>query len=170
MRAQVSGRPLVAIGFLAIWMVGCGSSGGRTGGDTILDQSPIEQVGRMLRTYQKGLKPPTKGDRSLPVYKAAPVPPPRGIKDLMPMAKGFPQAVNAIRGGQVLLFWKTDLTDDPQAGSTVLAFTREVPVSGGQVLLRDGTIQTMTPDEFQAASKPAGAKTDDSQATGTARK
>ena len=155
---------LWTLGFVAALVAGCGASYGQTGGQTILDQTPLEQVGKMLRTYQKGLKPPTKGARDFPVYKPGPVPPPRGLKDLAPMAKGFPHAVNALRSGDVLLFWKTDLADDPDAASTLLAYASEVPNKGGQVLMKNGTVQTMTSAQFQAARKPEGATTDDPSA------
>ncbi len=157
------------VGFVSTLIAGCGAGPGSTGGQTILDQTPLEQVGKMLRTYQKGLKPPAKGARDLPVYKPGPVPPPRGSRDLVPMAKGFPQAVNALRNGDVLLFWKTDLSDDPDAATTLLAYAREVPDLGGQVLMRDGTVQTMTPAQFQAARKPDGVTTAD-PTTAPARK
>ena len=156
---------------LAAFLPGCGVGGSPSGGDTILTQTPVEQVGRMLRTYQKGLKPPGKGakDRDLPVYRPGPVPPPRGPKDLAPLAKGYPHAVRAIRDHEVLLFWKTDLADDPDAAGTVLAYARAVPDSGGQVLLRDGTTRTMTPDQFRAARKPEGASTDEAAGLPAAR-
>jgi hypothetical protein len=146
---------------LATSASGCGGGGNASGKETLLGQTEVEQVGKMLRVYQKGLKPPAKGAKDLPVYRPGPVPPPRGTKDLMPMAKGFPHAVNAIRSRDVLLYWKTDLSDAADASTTILAYHKEVPEKGGQVLMRDGSIKTMSASQFQEARKPEGAKTDD---------
>lgn len=156
MRARPRLLPLL----LVAGLTGCGVVGPSSDEGTVLTQTPVEQVAKMLRTYRKGLKPPPKGPKDLPVYQPGPVPPPRGPKDLAPMAKGYPQAVKAIRDRTVLLYWKTDLSDAPDSSSVVLAYASEVPTAGGQVLMRDGTIQTMTPDQFGAARKPDGASTD----------
>ncbi len=169
MRAKVAIFHLVLASSFALPGFGCGR-GNQAGGETVLDQSDVEQVGKMLRMYQKGLKPPTKGPKDYPVFKSGPVPPPRGTRDILPMAKGFPKAVNAIRDRKVLLYWKTDLSDDPEASSTILAFRKDVPDQGGQVLMRDGTVKSMTASQFQAAKKPEGTKTEDEKPASNTKK
>ncbi len=161
MRTKAMVPGLLIAGLLAASAPGCGATGGRADGESVLEQGPVEQVGRMLRVYQKGLKPPTTGAKDLPVYKPGPVPPPRRAEDIRPMARGFPKAFNAIRDREVLLYWNTDLSDSADAASTVLAFARDVPEGGGQVLMRDDSTRRMTASEFAAARKPEGAKTDD---------
>ena len=38
----------------------------------------------------------------------------------------------------------------------MLAYHKDVPEKGGEVLMQDGTAKKMTAEEFQAAPKPAG--------------
>ncbi len=170
MRANVVVSRFFLTGCLAVLIPGCGGGGVGSGGETVLDQTEVEQVGKMLRVYRKGLKPPTQGAKDYPVYKPGPVPPPRGTRDLAPMAKGFPRAVGAIRDRKILLYWKTDLSDASEAASTVLAFAKDAPEKGGQVLMRDGSVRTMTAGQFQAAPKPEGAKTDEENPASSAKK
>jgi hypothetical protein len=77
--------------------------------------------------------------------------PPRGGKDVARYAPAFSHGSMAVQNGDVIVFWGADLTP----GSTaVLAHERDVPKTGGMVLLQDGeTIKPMTVQEFQAAPK-----------------
>ena len=60
----------------------------------------------------------------------------------------------------MLVYWGAGLSDGPDAASTVLAYQKDVPEKGGEVLMQDGTPKKMTADEFKAARKPEGATTD----------
>lgn len=123
---------------------GCGRGSGRSAGEAeSFEQLSIAQVGQIFRVYQKGQKPP-----------------PTGLRDLLPLERLYPAAVAPIRDNQVLVYWGTGLSDDADAGSTILAYQKDVPVKGGEVLLQDGTARKITAEEFQAARKPAGASTD----------
>ena len=62
----------------------------------------------------------------------------------------IPGAGAAIRNGSIVYVWGTQY----QAGSTsVLAYEKATPESGGYVLLQDGTVKQMTSAEFTAAPK-----------------
>jgi hypothetical protein len=161
MRAVRIGGRVVAAAVLAAVAPGCGGGGHATGGDTWEDQTPVSQLGKLLKVYRKGLKPPAKGAKGVRVYGPAPVPPPRGMADLQPIAKGFPLAMGALRKGDVLLYWNTDLSEDPNDAATVLAFAKEAPETGGEVLLRDGSTRWMSAEAFKSAKKPEGATTED---------
>jgi hypothetical protein len=138
-------RRVVLGAMLAAGVAGCGRSSGRSVGEAeSLEQFSIGQVGQILRVYQKGQKPP-----------------PTGLKDLLRLENGYPAAIASIRDKQVLLYWGAGLSNSPEASSTVLAYHKDVPEKGGEVLMQDGTAKKMTAEEFKAASKPAGATTDE---------
>ena len=77
----------------------------------------------------------------------------------------FPAAVASIKSKEVLVYWGVGISDGPEAASTVLAYHKDVPEKGGEVLMQDGTAKKMTAEEFQAAPKPAGATTEGSGST-----
>jgi hypothetical protein len=124
----------------AIFPFGCGPS---TAGPESTAQLSIGQIGQMFHFFQKGQKPP-----------------PRGPKDLLPLQRQYPAAVNSINSKEVLIYWGVGISDAPEAASTVLAYHKDVPENGGEVLMQDGTSKKMTADEFKAAPKPAGATTE----------
>ncbi|AMV35963.1 hypothetical protein [Planctomyces sp. SH-PL62] len=96
----------------------------------------IEEVGQILRMYKKS------GQGA-----------PKTIKDVIPLANGYPFAVESLRKGDVVLYWGAAF--DPDDSKTVLAYHKDVPTQGGEVLLRDGSAIKMTAEEFQSAPKPA---------------
>jgi hypothetical protein len=66
-----------------------------------------------------------------------------------------PAAINgyaALRDGTCVMLWGGSLPG-ANAGSTVLAYEKAVPEQGGTVLFQDGSIRTVTADEFRAAPK-----------------
>jgi hypothetical protein len=135
--ARACGAVLLA----AILPIGCGPS---TTGPESVAQLSIGQVGQIFHFYQKGQKPP-----------------PQGLKDIQPLQNQFPAAVASIKSKEVLVYWGVGISDGPEAASTVLAYHKDVPEKGGEVLMQDGTSKKMTAEEFQAAPKPAGATTED---------
>jgi hypothetical protein len=129
---------------LAAATAGCWHASGRSAGEAeSIEQLSIAQVGQIFRVYQKGQRPA-----------------PTGLKDLLRLENGYPAAISSIRDKQVLVYWGAGLSDGPDAASTILAYHKDVPEKGGEVLLQDGTARTMTAEEFRAARKPAGASTD----------
>ncbi len=108
-----------------------------------LEQLSIGQVGQIFHSFQKAKKPA-----------------PKEFADIQPMMARFPAAVESIRSGDVLVFWGAGVDDGPDASSTVLAYQKDVPEKGGEVLMQDGTPKRMTPEEFREAKKPSGASTE----------
>jgi hypothetical protein len=113
----------------------------------------LTQIGELCRYYQAGKsKPPTKLD------------------DFATLKTQGANGYEALRTGAVILRFGATLPDlSEDAGQSpseeVLAYVKEVPESGGKVLLLNRTIKTMTPAEFKAAklagtasSGPAEAK------------
>ena len=67
-----------------------------------------------------------------------------------------PTGVRAIETGDVIVRFGASLPDtgeEPGKGpdDEVLAYQKDVPASGGQVMMLNRTIRTMTPEEFKAA-------------------
>jgi hypothetical protein len=85
---------------------------------------------------------------------------PKALKDILSREQGYPAAIGALRNGDLLLYWGVALSDGPDAAGTIVAYCKGVPENGGEVLMQDGTAKAMTADEFKAARKPPGAKTD----------
>lgn len=129
---------------LALVDGGCGGGSGRSAGQAESpEQYSIAQVGQLLRLHQKGNKPP-----------------PKGVKDLMALERGYSAAIGSLRDKSVLLYWGTGFSETPEASRTILAFQKDVPERGGEVLMQDGTARKMTAEEFRAANKPPGASTE----------
>lgn len=119
---------------LAAILPGCGSGSSAKVEST--EQLSIMQVGQIFRLYQKGQKPP-----------------PKGVEDFLPMEQGYPAAIGSLKEKDVVVYWGAGLSDGSTASSTVLAYQKEVPEKGGEVLMQDGTARKMTAAEFQAAPK-----------------
>jgi hypothetical protein len=134
----------------AVLPMGCGPS---TTGPESHAQLSIAQVGQIFHVYQKREKSP-----------------PQGVKDLQSLQNVFPAAVSSIRSKDVLVFWGVGISDGPEAASTVLAYHKDVPDAGGEVLMQDGTAKKMTAAEFQAAKKPPGATTEGATAPAPSKK
>jgi hypothetical protein len=118
--------------------VGCGPSGSAPGSREELTISQVAQIFRMRQRAQKA--------------------PPRDIKDIQSQQTVSPAAFAAIKSGEVVVNWGVGLADDTEAAATVLAYQKDVPEKGGEVLMQDGTAKKMTADEFKAAKKPPGSK------------
>ena len=99
------------------------------------DESGLKQFAELYRNYS------AKNKR-----------PPKSLKELSAKGQGFPDAVEQLRSGELVVRWGAPLASGDEATTAVLAYPRTVPEQGGLVLLQDGrTIRKMTVDEFQAA-------------------
>jgi hypothetical protein len=90
------------------------------------------------------------------IYTAQKKKPPTKIADFVPMEPMSPMGLRAIESGAVIVRFGATMTDTeegPGKGSSdeVLAYEKDVPNAGGQVLMLDRTLRTMTPEEFKAA-------------------
>ncbi|HEY2158693.1 MAG TPA: hypothetical protein VGH33_23885 [Isosphaeraceae bacterium] len=137
--------------FFAPFAQGCGPGG--SGGPTTEQELEIGQIGQLFRAYKKGQKPP-----------------PKGLRDLVALEQGYPAAIASLKSKDVLLYWGAGLSDAPDASSTILAYHKDTPEKGGEVLMQDGTAKKMTAEEFKAARKPEGATTDTGPVPGARKK
>jgi hypothetical protein len=121
--------------------VGCGPS---TSEPESREELAITQVGRIFHMRKRTQKTP-----------------PQGIKDIEGLKGVAPAAVEAIKSKEVIVYWGVGLDEGSDGASTVLAYQKDVPEKGGEVLMQDGTAKKMTADEFKAAKKPADGKLED---------
>ncbi len=138
--ASVLTRACAAATLAAIVASGCGPS---SAGPESPAQLSIGQVGQLFHRYQKAGKEP-----------------PKGLSDIQTLQRELPAAVESIRSKEVLVYWGVGVSTGSEAASTVLAYHKDVPEKGGEVLMQDGTAKKMTAEEFAAAPKPAGATTE----------
>ena len=114
-----------------------------------MDQTALFDVGEALRAYQAQHGQPPKAAED--------------VLNEMGMEMLAPIGVMAIRDDEVVVYWGVTLPDtnevatSDEGADTVLAYEKEVPDQGGYVLMVDRTVKQMTPEEFAAAAKPAGA-------------
>lgn len=122
---------------------GCSSSGGQ-GPEQTPEQQVLAEVADMLRaTTQPNGRGPTK------------------LADLNAVKSLYTRGYDAVKSGQVVVLWGTNSMkgegDIAKGGGEVVAYQKDVPTSGGFVLLSSGEIKKMTAAEFGAAPK-AGKK------------
>jgi hypothetical protein len=140
MRIADAVRRTLLAGLLSALACGCGAGPVGPPPQTA-EQESIVQLGRVLGGYRGK-------------------PAPKALKDMLSREQGYPAAIGALRSKDVLLYWGVGLADSPDAAATVVAYRKEVPEKGGEVLMQDGIAKAMTADEFRVARKPAGVKTD----------
>lgn len=92
------------------------------------------------------------------LYSADHQGPPQKFKDLESLRPAGPKGVESLRSGDVVLLYGAampDLTEGPASTSSdkILAYDKKVPESGGDVLLLDRTIKSMSAEEFKSAPK-----------------
>lgn len=117
--------------------VGCGAKGG--GGGGAAESSPRErELKEIFDVYKTYFDQHKKG--------------PASLADIKGFVTVFPEAIQALRGGQCVVYWGADLKAGDVA-SAVLGYEKKVATEGGLVLMKNGTTKTMTAAEFQAAPK-----------------
>jgi hypothetical protein len=147
-------REMVRLCSVALLLAaGCGDSGNRPmTKDDVVDLT-LSDVGEVYRMYTV--------DKKKPPAKTA---------DITPLERVNPTGVHAIESGDVVVRFGAALPDTgemPGQGpdDEVLAYMKDVPESGGKVLMLNRTVRTMTPEEFKSAklagtesSKPTPAR------------
>ncbi len=79
---------------------------------------------------------------------------PSGPQDLQPFAQDLPEGWRGLQSGQIVVLWDVKMTEQLEGTSnTVLAYESDVPNGGGLVLMADGAVRSMNPQEFAAAPK-----------------
>ncbi|AGA28717.1 hypothetical protein [Singulisphaera acidiphila] len=125
----------VVLGVSLAYQAGCGGTSTPT---PLVEVPPgqveLQEVGEMYRIFIDDNKRPA-----------------RASKDLLKYAAAFTFGSMALQEKEVVVFWGASLQPD---STTVLAYQKAVPESGGVVLLQDGqTVKSMTAQEFQSAPK-----------------
>jgi hypothetical protein len=123
---------------LAAIFPGC-SRPAETATPAALDDAKLRNVGELYRAHQINFGKP-----------------PKSVKDLSRVATITPSGYEAVAQKQVVVRWNATLPDTKEEpggspSADVLAFMKDVPQSGGPVLLLDRTTRAMSADEFKAA-------------------
>jgi hypothetical protein len=114
-------------------LVGC-SGESTPKGEPPVQNMALQELGEMYRMYTKETKnPPAAG------------------KVLMKYANGFSHGSMAIQNKTIGVYWGARIAPGE---TSILAYEKDVPKTGGSVLLLDGeTVKTLTSQEFAAATK-----------------
>jgi hypothetical protein len=76
---------------------------------------------------------------------------PTGLASLTDAPASHPVGHAAVASGEFVVFWKAPIS--ASSSGTVLAYHKDVPASGGFVVMQDGSVQQMSAEEFRAAPK-----------------
>lgn len=133
-------RFVLALG-LALGLVGCNSATSVDAGPAAQSKIALQEAGELYRLFVATKQKAPTGIESF-----------RGSQAIAPI--GY----QAIKDGSIVVRWGTVLKDTSEEGSNdsaekVLAYEKAVPDQGGQVLMENRTVRTMTAAEFQAAPK-----------------
>ncbi|SIO45941.1 hypothetical protein SAMN05444166_4910 [Singulisphaera sp. GP187] len=132
---------LLAIGLLTWTAGGCGN--GEDAKTVALIRTneglALEEIGRTYQSFVKRTQQP-----------------PKDMKDVLPSEQGYPTGINALKRGEVVVLWGAPLDRTPQGGSSVLAYEKKAPESGGIALMQDLSLKQLSADEFKAAPKAPG--------------
>ncbi len=133
-------KSILAACCLSLLVAGCSDSSRQPTADESEDTT-LFQVGEMCRFYQLAKKKS-----------------PEKFADLNSVNNLAGGGYEAVRSGRVILLYGASLPDtkeEPGDGSSdeVLAYQKDVPQSGGKVLMLDRTVKNMTAEEFKSAKK-----------------
>jgi hypothetical protein len=79
--------------------------------------------------------------------------PPAKLRDLRAQQTMYSRGYSAIKSGEVVVPWGVDLNKLADPATTVFAYEKETPEKGGLVLMADGNIDSLTPEQFRSAPK-----------------
>lgn len=114
-------------------------------------------IGKYIPSFGRHLAAHDLGQISLCYMAAASAP--RSLQDLADLKRDMPKVYKAIEDGEYIVLWGADPLRAP-AGTTntVLAYDKDVPENGGVVAFLDGSIRTVTAQEFEKFDKPGAKK------------
>jgi hypothetical protein len=124
--------------FLLLGAAGCaGTEGVNSNANGPSEADKLQQVGELYRhaTNDANGKSPSC------------------LADLDKYEQGFPDGYEFIRAGKCVVLWGATMGEGADAATTVLAYEKDVPASGGTVLMLDGSVKQLSSDEFVAAPK-----------------
>jgi hypothetical protein len=123
---------------LALMLAGCGSKPDNT--PMPADEQALKELAAVYRDFS------AKNKRG-----------PKNFKELERKGQGYPNAMQMVKSGELIVQWGAPLAPAGKGADAVLAYFKPLPEQGGNVLMQDGdTIKRMTADEFKAAPKAAG--------------
>jgi hypothetical protein len=130
----------MALGF-ALLSSGCGGGPNRPPTQDEGEAAVLFQVGELCRYYQLSKKKPPETFTNLAAANSM-------------AGNGY----EAVKNGSVVLRYGAALPDTKEepgeaVSDEVLAYQKQVPQSGGKVLMLDRRVKTMTADQFKAAKK-----------------
>jgi hypothetical protein len=83
--------------------------------------------------------------------------PPAKLEDLAPYYENDAKITDALKKGQFVFIYNSSIKNMPAGtAKTILAYEKDVPSSGGLVLMADASVRSMTADEFKKVPKAAG--------------
>ena len=130
---------LTILGSMSLVIPGCSNSTVRVG-DSI-ERASLAEIGEIYRSFS------VSNNR-----------PPKDLKELGSMRPVGPSGVKSLEDRTVILFYGGPMNDLNEglastSSNKILAYEKKVPESGGDVLMLDRTIKTMTAQEFKTAPK-----------------
>jgi hypothetical protein len=129
--AQMKVTVRLAITIVVLAAVGCGK-----GVNTMsVADSDKEELIDVYETYSEYLKSNQK--------------PPKQLSDLKKYEAIHALALRVLRDGKYVVAWGVNGKDS----GTILAYPKDAPTQGGQVLMADGTIKNMSADELKSQVK-----------------
>jgi hypothetical protein len=126
---------------LGLAAAGCGGPANPPASPEEMKQTALSDVGELYR-----------------MYIATKQKPPQKLTDFAPLEKMSPTGYQALKSGDVIVRFGVSLSDtgeEPgkEPSDEVLAYGKDVPNQGGEVLMTNRTIKKMTAEEFKAAPK-----------------
>lgn len=125
---------IVASLILACQLVLASGCGGGSGGP--VDEPlrlAMEDFGQFLKSIEgDGVKPPRK------------------MQDFIPLEPMAPIAAEYLQNGELVYFWGVGLNE---SGERIIAHQKGAETNGGWVLLENGKVQSLSAEDFSAASK-----------------
>lgn len=131
----MSGRLLILA--LTASLAGCG--GPEPPAAIGASSAPVEQVARLLQIFREQNRPS-----------------PKSLKEAEKLAAGLPGAVEALKSGEVVIYWGVNL--DEYGGASLIGYEKKTPEQGGVVILGDGSTTEITPELFKTIPKPPDSK------------
>lgn len=140
MRKPVRTAIILLFGALSWSVLGCGGQPSVPPEDA-MEHTALRDIGEIYRVHTLTKGQPLKNSAELEVYEMT-----------------GPAGVSAVKNGDIVVQWEATLPDTSEepgkvTSNEVLAYQKEVPESGGYVLMLDRTVKKMSAEEFQAAPK-----------------
>jgi hypothetical protein len=137
---RIGRRVLVPVSGALLVLAGCGGGGSSVpaSGPDLFNYTALHEAGDLYRNVILDTqKPPTKA------------------ADFARYENGFPSGYREVKGGNILVFWGAPIAES--GATTVLAYEKATPDSGGHVVMQDTrTVKKLTAEEFKAAPKAPG--------------